>query len=284
MVVARSCVRVTCVQSSTSWDDGSSKRLANPMAARRRVLAPGGPYGFVGLAVHARGGAEGSIDDSCVVPSRCGAFRDVTPMQMTTSRPWKTTVLALAVVAACDAKADKAGSDEPAAAKSTPNDGKTAKAAPESAETPAGDSPAPAPAPSRAAMTPEDVATALKIEGANLSMGDAESDGQRIADLSCAGVERPMLGGLAILGSIAKQKASLDACAPEGDAAVVSFVAKAGKLTDLKVQGTASDEVDGCIASALQPVTSPFDATCAAILLFGAAEGADAAKAKLTGK
>lgn len=136
----------------------------------------------------------------------------------------------------------------------------------------------------RVKLTPQMVHARLTVDQANLEMGETEVNGQRLSTLRCSGVKRPLLGGMAIIGAVAKEKSALDACAPEGDAAVATWTSEAGPLQALEVAGSGSGKTDACIEKALAKVSSPFAATCAAIVLVGNATGADAAAKALRGE
>jgi hypothetical protein len=169
---------------------------------------------------------------------------------------------------------------DPPAAKAAPSDTPDAKdtPAPKEASAPTPSTP---PAPARVQLDSAQVEALLKVPDSNLSMGDASADGQRLSRLSCAASKMPLMGSIALVGAIAKHKAALDACAPTGDAAVVTWRVDGGKAVDVKVAGTASTATDTCISEAFARTEGAFDATCAAVLLVGAEAGADAAAAAL---
>lgn len=136
----------------------------------------------------------------------------------------------------------------------------------------------------RVQLTPQMVHARLKVDQANLEMGETEVNGLRLSTLQCSGVKRPLLGGMAIVGAVAKQKSALDACAPAGDAVVATWTSEAGPLKKLEVAGSSSGKTDACIEKGLAQVSSPFAATCAAIVMVGDAAGADAAAKALLGE
>jgi len=131
--------------------------------------------------------------------------------------------------------------------------------------------------------TPDQVKAKLAVPDANLTMADASANGQRMAQLNCAAGKMPLMGSIALIGAIAEHKTALDACAPKGDAALITWKSANKKMTDLVVVGAASPEVDACLAKAMADTKAPFGATCAAILLVGPDEGADAAAKALQG-
>lgn len=121
------------------------------------------------------------------------------------------------------------------------------------------------------------VSKLVGVENANLTLGSAESDGQRVRGLACNAARLPLMGSMALLGSISAQKAELDACAPEGDAAVVRWDIGKDGAANVKVSGGSSGEADRCIQTAMKKTTAPFSGSCGVVLLVGENAGADEA-------
>ena len=145
-------------------------------------------------------------------------------------------------------------------------------------EAPTPDEPeaAPAAAASPAAADAPPAATALvQVEGATLTVGGIEADGLEVAELVCAIERAPLMGTLVLIGSLAKQDAAFDRCAPAGDAVIVHWSFDAGRVRGLAVEGGASKKVDACVAKAMAKVVGPFDVRCGAVLRVGDAAGAD---------
>jgi 2-oxoglutarate dehydrogenase E2 component (dihydrolipoamide succinyltransferase) len=163
-----------------------------------------------------------------------------------------TLTIALLLAAAC-------ASPEPVAP------APAAKPAPAAAAEPA---PAPAqPAPAAAAPpVPSDIPE--KIDGANLTMGSAAADGLEATDLRCK-TSGQMFAGMAIIGSLAKQKGALDACAPKGEAVRVHFVADGAKVSDVRVAGASDPAVARCVADAVGGAAFPSPCTCALSMKIG---------------
>lgn len=117
----------------------------------------------------------------------------------------------------------------------------------------------------------------VHVDGANLQMQEAESDGQRLAALACKADRMPMLGSIALVGAIGKRKSAFDRCAKNGAAAVVHWNVSDRGSTKVEVTGPASQSVRSCVAKAVKPVRAPFSGSCGVVLLIGNAAKADAA-------
>jgi hypothetical protein len=115
----------------------------------------------------------------------------------------------------------------------------------------------------------------VQVEGATLTVGGIEADGLEISELVCAIERAPLMGTLVLIGSLAKQDAAFDRCAPAGDAVIVHWSFDGSRVRGLAVEGGASKTIDACVAKAMAKVVGPFDARCGAVLRLGAAAGAD---------
>ncbi len=116
---------------------------------------------------------------------------------------------------------------------------------------------------------------ASRVADANVTVDSIAADGLELRELECAVDSMPMLGTLAIVGSLAKQKRAIDRCAPRGQAFEVTWTFTSGKVADAKVSGgTAS--ANACIAKAMSRAAAPLDGRCGAVLLAGKAEAAAA--------
>lgn len=121
----------------------------------------------------------------------------------------------------------------------------------------------------------------VDLPGATITMGEVSADGLRVAELACVVDSMPMFGALVIVASLAKQDRALDRCAPRGDAAIASWSFANGRAKDVVVTGGGSPKIDACLTAALRKAAGPFDARCSAVLLVGAAAGADAGLQRL---
>lgn len=126
-----------------------------------------------------------------------------------------------------------------------------------------------------AADAPAAAPALVQVEGATLTVGGIEADGLEIAELVCAIERAPLMGTLLLIGSLAKQDAAFDRCAPAGDAVIVHWSFDGRGVRGLAVEGGASKKVDACVAKAMAKVVGPFDARCGAVLRLGSAAGAD---------
>lgn len=134
----------------------------------------------------------------------------------------------------------------------------------------------------RGAFTVQELRDRLVIPDANVSLGSGEANGLKLQSLSCVAKKRPLLGAMAMIAAFAERKAALDACAPGGAAAVVTWSGAAGGVTDLKAFTTLGPKSDACVEAALEDAKSPIAGQCAAAVLFGDQDGADAAAKALS--
>lgn len=141
-----------------------------------------------------------------------------------------------------------------------------------------------APAPeANAAAAPSGAVSLVSVEGANLSIQSAETNGQRIMALQCNVDRLPLMGSMALMGSIADHKKQLDACAKSGDIAVAYWTVGPKGSREVEVSGTKKPAASECVAKAIKKVRAPFSGKCGAVLLVGKAGGADAALAAAQG-
>ncbi len=121
------------------------------------------------------------------------------------------------------------------------------------------------------------------VEGANVTVDSIAADGLELRELACA-VDggMPLFGTLAIAGTLAKQKKSIDRCAPKGQAFVVTWTFAAGKVKSPTARGGTAAQ-NACIAKAFTRAAAPLDGRCGAVVLAGdpthAATTVDAARA-----
>ncbi len=115
------------------------------------------------------------------------------------------------------------------------------------------------------------------VPGANISMESVEADGQRLLGLACRADRLPLLGSLAVVGSIAEQKRAFDRCVPKGGAVALTWTFRKGRARDVSVRSASSKKAGACIAKAMGKVVAPFSAECGAVVLAGDAKGADEA-------
>lgn len=134
----------------------------------------------------------------------------------------------------------------------------------------------------RAAFTVEELRKHLVVPDANVTLGGGEANGLKLQSLSCVAKKRPLLGAMAMIAAFAEHKAALDACVPKGAVAVVTWSGAAGGVTDLKAFTTLGPKADACVTAALESAKSPIAGQCAAAVLFGDRDGADAAAKALS--
>lgn len=117
-------------------------------------------------------------------------------------------------------------------------------------------------------------ATRVSVESLNV-------DGVEVRDLACELDEGGMFAVMAVVGALAKQKKALDACAPAGAAFHTTWTWSGGKTAAVEVKRSSLPPKDACVARALRAAGSGPAGTCEAIVLAGAAKGAQAAADEL---
>ena len=114
-----------------------------------------------------------------------------------------------------------------------------------------------------------------------LNVGSLSVDGQEVRQLSCEMAEGGLLATMTIVATLAKQKAALDRCAPNGAAFSAKFTWKKGTTSDVQVTGPATPEQNGCVAKVLSQISPRTEGSCSVIVLVGDSKGAQAAAAGL---
>ena len=120
-----------------------------------------------------------------------------------------------------------------------------------------------------------------KVKGANLTVGSMTANGMTVNNLQCRLIGGGIFASMGIVAGLAKQKASLDACARGGAAPEVVWSFSNGRVTKVKVDK--AGRAGGCVSRALKRVSFPSSGECAAQILIGNKAGAKrAAKANAT--
>ncbi len=109
--------------------------------------------------------------------------------------------------------------------------------------------------------------------GAKITMDSLSADGLEMQKLSCDLDSGGFFGGIAVVGMVAKQKAALDACAPEGAAFSVDLDFRGGR-TAASVSAGGTPAQRACIKRALSRVFATVGGRCSAVVLAGAAKKA----------
>lgn len=130
----------------------------------------------------------------------------------------------------------------------------------------------------RPAYTLEELRTRLIVDRPRLSLTGTRKDGLEFVELSCALPPEEIEGVTDSIDALAKRKPVLDLCWPSGTVAVLTWIGSPDGPTDLRAFSTLGPDVDTCIESALVDAVTPTSGRCAAAVLLGNAEGADAAK------
>src|SRR5262249_47731558 len=110
------------------------------------------------------------------------------------------------------------------------------------------------------------------------------ADGQAVRNLSCELDGGSMLAVLQVVGTLAKQKRALDACAPAGAAFQVKWTWSAGKAHDVEVLASTTPAKSACVAKALKLTRSELSGACDAIVLVGKPTAAEKAADTLAAK
>jgi hypothetical protein len=120
--------------------------------------------------------------------------------------------------------------------------------------------------------------------GTKLNVASLSADGQEVRQLSCDLEEGGFTATFVVVGTLAKQKAALDRCAPKGAAFATSFTWRGGATSNVKVTGTTTAQQNSCVSRVLAQIAPPTEGSCSLILLVGDPKGAQAAAAALAGK
>lgn len=97
--------------------------------------------------------------------------------------------------------------------------------------------------------------------------------GFSVRDLACRMTETDPMAVAEVVDGLAGQRAALDACAPGGAAAPVSWSYRDGKAGQVRVE-VADAKVAACVRKAVAAARASQTASCSATLLIGAPEGA----------
>jgi hypothetical protein len=116
-------------------------------------------------------------------------------------------------------------------------------------------------------ITAEIAAQTAKVPGANLQIGSATVDGLTLEGLECRveGGGLGLLGNMALIGALAKRKASIDKCGKKGTLVEVTWTATGGKITTAGGVGSEGE----CVAKVLKKLSTPVDGECAATIVLG---------------
>ncbi|UQA62790.1 tetratricopeptide repeat protein [Polyangium aurulentum] len=113
------------------------------------------------------------------------------------------------------------------------------------------------------------------VANANISVGSMTVDGLLAKDISCrldsgggGGLLGAFMGPGVAIGSLAKKKAQLDACAPGGAEPRVTWSFAGGRTTKVSVDGV-PDKVKGCVEKVVKSAVATADGECAATLVAG---------------
>lgn len=116
---------------------------------------------------------------------------------------------------------------------------------------------------------------------ASINVSSMDVDGQAVRDLACEIDNGGVFAVMGVVGTIAKQKKALDACAPAGAAFRVSWTWAGGKATRVDVLAASDATKSACVQKALQLTTTNTNGDCRAVLLVGDATAAKRAATKL---
>lgn len=114
------------------------------------------------------------------------------------------------------------------------------------------------------------------VPGATVSLGSLSADGLDAKDMSCrfdgnagaGGLFGALTGPAVVIGSLAKKKAELDRCAPQGAEVRVRWSFAGGRVTRAEAVD-AKPPMKACVEAALKSAVSTMDGECAATLLLG---------------
>lgn len=105
---------------------------------------------------------------------------------------------------------------------------------------------------------------------ATVSMGSLSADGLRLDDVSCALQGGGLFGGLAVVATLSKQRAAIDACVKEPLGFPTTFVFRGGRTSaQVTSGGTAAQRA--CLERALAKAAPTVEGRCTAVLRTGPA-------------
>jgi len=109
----------------------------------------------------------------------------------------------------------------------------------------------------------------LAMAKMNINVSSLSADGQEVRNLNCDLEKGGLFASVAVVGTLAKQKSALDACAPEGQAFSVQLTFADGGAKEAKVLTSSKKAKDACVARALSHLRTDLEGTCTAIILTG---------------
>lgn len=115
---------------------------------------------------------------------------------------------------------------------------------------------------------------AAALAGTKVQIGEMAVNGMVVHELFCDWTDpkTAVLAGPGVVNALAAQKLALDACAPQGSAARLSWTSADSKPLTLKSE---TPEIGACIAAAAVPVIKATKGSCSAVLLVGEPKRAD---------
>lgn len=116
----------------------------------------------------------------------------------------------------------------------------------------------------------KDIDLALTTTVAQLGQGGLET-----RNLSCRMTRHGLPALDEVVASVARHKATLDACAAEGAAVGIALKFEKGKVREARIKGKTPAKVSKCVKDILQKVRLGSEGKCDAILLLGDPEGAN---------
>lgn len=118
------------------------------------------------------------------------------------------------------------------------------------------------------------LASSIALARARLRVGALTINGQTVRDVACE-LDGGGLGAvMKVVGALAKQKTTLDACAPGGAAYRIKWTWAEGKATAVAVVAASDSSGSGCMARAAGLVHSSHAGGCEATVLVGQSDAA----------
>lgn len=114
------------------------------------------------------------------------------------------------------------------------------------------------------------------VPGATVTLGSLTADGLSARDMSCRFDGNAGVGGLfgaftgpaVVIGSLAKKKAELDRCAPQGAEVRVRWSFAGGRVSRAEAVDT-KPPLKACVEAVVKSAVCPMDGECAATLRIG---------------
>jgi hypothetical protein len=112
------------------------------------------------------------------------------------------------------------------------------------------------------------ISTSVASADATVSLGSLTADGVRLDDVSCTLDGAGLFGGLAVVATLSKQRAAIDACAPEPLRFAMALTFRGGR-TSARISDGGTAAQRACLERALARASATVEGRCTAVLRTG---------------